>query len=117
MSLTALLDRSLTIERQTATADARGGTVLTFAAIATNVPCAISPASASVTTDYARRDMIVDHHVYTTANLDAILPNGLQLGDRFSDGSAHYLVKAVKKNANAQITGEVLYEADCEKRT
>ena len=39
------------------------------------------------------------------------------LGDRFNDAGTYYLVKAVKKRANAQITSEVLYQLDCERRT
>jgi hypothetical protein len=116
MSLTALLDRTMNLERQTATADGSGGTVRTFAAILTNVPCALTPAAASVVADYARLDMIVNYTVYTTADLDILVTGGAQLGDRFTDGSVHYLVKAVKKSANALITAEPLYEIDCESR-
>ena len=117
MSLTALLDRLLNYERQTPTADASGGTIRTFSAILTNVPCAIAPASASIAADYARRDMIVDYQVFTTTDLDTVVPTGAKLGDRLTDGSVYYLIKAVKKSANKQITREVLYELDCERRT
>jgi hypothetical protein len=117
MSLTALLDRTLTLERQVVAADASGGATRTFSALLTNVPCAVAPASASVVADYARLDMIVDYHVYTTLDLDAAIPGGAKLGDRFTDGSVHYLVKVVKKSANAQITSAVLYQLDCERRT
>ena len=116
MSLTALLDQTMNLERQTATADASGGTVRTFAAVLSSVPCATAPASALVVADYARRDMLVDYHVYTTADLDSLIPGGAKLGDRFTNGSVHYLVKSVMKNANAQITAEVLYQLDCERR-
>lgn len=115
MSLTALLDKSLTIERQTVTADASGGSVRSFATLLSNIPCALMPATASVKADYARLDMIVDYHIYTTADLDTLTPGGVKLGDRFVDGSVYYLIKAVKKSANAQITDEVLYELDCER--
>ena len=119
MSLTALLDRSLTLERPSLAADASGGAVRSFSAILSNIPCAIAPASAKVVADYARLDMLVDHHVYTTADLDTLVPGGggVKLGDRFADGPVHYLVKAVKKSANAQITSELLYQVDCERRS
>ena len=116
MSLTALLDQSLNVERQTVSADASGGSVRTFAVVLNRVPCAVAPASASVVSDYARRDMIVDYTVYTTADLDTLLPGGVNLGDRLTDGIVYYLVKTVKKSANAQITNELLYQLDCEKR-
>jgi hypothetical protein len=116
MSLTALLDQSLTLERQTVTADNSGGAVRTFGQLLTNLPCMVEPASAKVASDYARLDMVVDYHVYTTADLDTLISGGAKLGDRFTDGTVYYLVKAVKKSADAQITNEVLYRVDCERR-
>ena len=116
MSLTALLDQSLTLERQSVSADSSGGSVRTFSAVMNKVPCAVAPASASVVSDYARRDMIVDYTIYTTTDLDTLVPNGANLGDRLTDGTVYYLIKAVKKSANAQITSEVLYQLDCERR-
>jgi hypothetical protein len=116
MSLTALLDRTMNLERQATSADGSGGTVRTFAAILSNIPCAVTPAAASVVADYARLDMIVNYTLYTTADLDTVVTGGAQLGDRFTDGSVYYLVKAVKKSANALITSEPLYEIDCERR-
>ena len=116
MSLTALLDQTLTIERQSVTLDASGGSTRSFSAVLSNVPCAVAPASASVVADYARRDMVVDYHVYTTTDLDSAVSGGVKLGDRLTNGSLYYLVKAVKKSANAQITGELLYQLDCERR-
>jgi hypothetical protein len=116
MSLTALLDQSLNLERQTISADASGGTVRTFAAVLSNIPCAVGPASASVVTDNARRDMIVDYQAYTTTDLDTLVPGGVKLGDRLTNGVVYYLVKDVKKSANKQITSELLYQLDCERR-
>jgi hypothetical protein len=116
MSISILLDQSLTIQRQTITPDASGGSTRTFTALLTNVACAVSPASAAVAADYARRDMIVDSHVYTTADLDSLLTGGLRLGDRITDGTIYYLVKGVKKSANAAVSSDVIYQADCERR-
>ena len=117
MSLTALLDRSLNLERQSITPDGSGGAIRSFSAVLSNIPCALAPASASVVADYARRDMIVDYHVYTTSDLDTLVPGGAKLGDRLADGAVYYLVKDVKKSANKQITSELLYQLDCERRT
>ena len=50
-------------------------------------PARSQPASASIAADYARRDMVVDSHVYTTADLDTLIPGGVRLGDRFTDGT------------------------------
>jgi hypothetical protein len=116
MSLTALLDQTLTIERQTVTLDNSGGSTRSFSTVLSNVPCAVAPARATVVADYARRDMVVDHHVYTTSGLDTLVPGGVKLGDRLTDGSVYYLVKAVKKSANKLITTEPLYQLDCARR-
>ncbi len=116
MSLSALLDQTLTVQRQSTTADASGGTTRTFANVLSNVPCAIAPARASVVADYARRDMVVNYHVYTTTDLDAAIAGGVGLTDRLTDGTRYYLVKAVLRSANALVTSEVLYQIDCELR-
>jgi hypothetical protein len=115
MSLSTLLDRSLIYQRQATTPDGSGGAVRTFATLLVAVPCAISPASAAVSTDYARRDMIVDYSLYTTADLDTLLSGGPLLGDRLVDGAVYYLVKTVKKSANAAVSSQPLYRLDCQR--
>jgi hypothetical protein len=114
MSISALLDKSFAYQRQSVATDASGGAVRTFATILSAVPCAVSPASAAVVADYARRDMIVTYQVYTNADLDNLVSGGAKLGDRFTDGTRFYLVKDVKKSANALVTSEPLYQLDCE---
>lgn len=114
MSLGALLDQVLTIERPAVAADSSGGTTRTFAAVLTGVACAVSPATAAVVADYARRDMRVDYSIFTTVDLDAVVSGGIRLGDRLTDGSVRYLLKSVKKSANKLVTAEVLYQLDCE---
>lgn len=115
MSISALLDQSLTLQRPTVTSDASGGSVRAFNAILNNIPCAVSPASAAIAADYARRDMVVNYRIYTNLDLDSAVSGGVQLGDRLTDGSHYYLVKAVKRSANALVTAEVLFEIDCER--
>ena len=116
MSLTALLDQSFAYERATSTQDPSGGSTRTFSQLLPALPCAISPATAKVTADYARQDILVNYHVYTTADLDTLVPSGPKLNDRLTTNTTHYLIKAVKKSANALITSEVLYQLDCERR-
>jgi hypothetical protein len=116
MSLSALLDQSFAYERPALTPDPSGGSTRTYSQLITNLPCSVSPATAKVAADYARQDMLVNYHVYTTADLDTLLPGGPKLNDRLTSSSTHYLVKAVKKSANALITTEVLYQLDCERR-
>ena len=116
MSISALLDQRLAIQRQQVTADASGGALRTFTTLLTNVPCAVSPAKSAVTAEYARRDIVVDHHLFTTTDLDSDLPGGIHLGDRFTDGAIYYLIKGILKSANAQVSAEVLYQIDCERR-
>ena len=114
MSISALLDRSLTLQRQTITRDGSGAAVRGFATILANVACAVAPASAAIVSDYAHRDMIVTYHVYITADLDTLVSGGAKLGDRLTDGTRIYLVKAVKKSANGLVSAEPLYQLDCE---
>ncbi len=116
MPFSTLLDRRLTLQRQQLTSDASGGTTRTFVDVLTLLPCAIAPASAGVVADYARRDMIVNHHVYTTADLDGLIAGGVRLGDRIADGGVIYLVKAVLRSANTAVSAEVVYQLDCERR-
>jgi hypothetical protein len=116
MSLSALLDQSFTLERPPLTPDPSGGATRTYSPLVSNIPCALSPATAKVVADYARLDMLVNYHVYTTADLDTLIPGGPKLNDRLTAASNHYLIKAVKKSANALVTSEPLYQLDCERR-
>jgi len=115
MSLSSLLDQTLSLQRATITQDASGGSTRTFAQILANIPCLPEPAAASVIADYARRDMLVNYTIYTTSDLDTLIAGGVQVNDRFTDGSVYYVVKASRKNANSQISSEVLYQLDCER--
>jgi uncharacterized protein YabN with tetrapyrrole methylase and pyrophosphatase domain len=90
--------------------------VRTFSPVLLNMPCAASPASAAVQADYARRDLIVNYHVYTSSDLDTLIPGGVKLGDRLVDGADIYLVRAVLKSANAAVSAAPLYQIDCERR-
>ncbi|HWE02446.1 MAG TPA: hypothetical protein VG326_08540 [Tepidisphaeraceae bacterium] len=116
MSISALLDQRLTIQRQQLTADASGGSVRTFATILSSVPCAVSPAKSAVVAEYGRRDILVDHHIFTTIDLESALAGGIRLGDRLTDGVVYYLVKGVLKSSNLQVSNEMLYQVDCERR-
>jgi hypothetical protein len=103
MSISTLLDKKLSLQRPALTRDASGGALRAYSSLLANIPCAIAPATAKIAADYARRDMIVDHHVYTTTDLDTLIPGGVKLGDRFAEGAVFYLVKAVKKSANTAV--------------
>jgi hypothetical protein len=114
MSISALLDQSLTLQRQAISRDSSGAAVRTFATILANVACAVGPASAAIVADYARRDVIVTYHVFTSADLDTLVSGGANIGDRLTDGTRYYLVKAVLKSANSLVSAEPLYQLDCE---
>jgi len=116
MSLSSLMNVKLTLQRATTTSDASGGTTRSFTDLLADIPCLADPATTKVIADYARRDMLVNYSVYTTTDLDALLPTGgVKINDRFTDGSLFYVVKASRKNANLQISNEVLYQMDCER--
>ena len=46
--------------------------------------------------------------------IEPLVAGGARLGDRFTDGTKSYLVKTVKKSANALVSAEPLYQVDCE---
>jgi len=116
MSISSLLDQQLTLERQETSFDASGGAVRTFTALLADIPFSIAAASAAVVANYGRLDMVVNHHLYTTTDLDAFPFGGARLGDRLTDGVVFYLVKSVLKSANRQVSSEVIYQIDCERR-
>lgn len=99
MDIGDFLDRTVSIERQTTSADASGGTTRTFAVVASNVPAAIAPLSDRVMTDYARRQMEVDHAVY----LMPVSGVTVKLGDRVNDGGTYYVVVGRKNWSNANL--------------
>lgn len=116
MSLSSLLDQTMNLERATVTPDACGGSSRAYTQILAGIPVLAEPASTKTITDYARRDMLVNYSVYTTTDLDALLPaGGVKINDRLTDGSIYYVVKASRRNANLQISSEVLYQLDCER--
>ena len=105
----------MNLERATITPDASGGSSRTFTQILASIPVFVEPATTKVIADYARRDMLVNYTLYTTADLDALISGGVKINDRFVDGSVHYVVKASRKNSNLQVSNEVLYQLDCER--
>ena len=115
MSFSALLDRHLIIQRQEETPAPGGGTILTFGTLLSNIPCAVSPASAFITAQYASRGIVVDHHIYIGSDLDSLLSGGLQVGDQLTQNGVNYGVKAVKKFSNEVISADAIYQIDCER--
>ena len=113
MSLSALLDQSLSLQRATITADGSGAAVQVCDGIGERRVRGGAREHA-VVVDYARRDVIVTYHVYTTADLDTLVAGGANLGDRLTDGTRYYLVKAVRKSANSLVSADPLYQLDCE---
>lgn len=115
MSVALLLDRRLTLQRATAAPDASGGSTRTFANLI-GLPCSVQAVSSKVAADYARRDLVVDHHVFTNVDLDSAISGGVRLGDRLTDGIAVYLVQGVLKSANANVTADIIFQLDCTRR-
>ena len=78
-------------QRQTATKDASGGEVVTFAAVNSGVRCDIQPASASVALQYMERQMNVSHTIYFGTDIQA------KPGDRFVSGTRNFKFQGYRR--------------------
>src|SRR5690242_473571 len=104
-----LFDKLITHERGTATKGAIGGTAWSYSTQTSNVAAAIYPAKAHVTSEYARRNIRVNYHIATDADL------GAKIGDRFNYGGAFYVVHGVGRFDNGALGSLVVVVHDCEK--
>lgn len=111
MSLSDFLDKTLTLDRRANTKDDIGTPVAGgFSTIASGVACCLWPASARTVSEFAKRDMVVDHQIVTTTDI------GARANDRITIGGGHYIVKAYSAYDNATISSSPLYMAAAEKR-
>ena len=104
-------DKTLTLQRLTATLDGSGMPVAssTASTLATFSGC-IQPASDRVVNDYRARNMLVDYQVYTIADLSAV---AIKVGDRVKDGGTFYVVQGVKPYASLLSSSDKLWVLDC----
>lgn len=119
--IATLLTYSFTLQRSVQTQDASGGVSRTWSDVLQNVPLSVQPASARTVTNYAIRQQVVSHKLYTNIDMDAAASllggtvGGAKIGDRWSDGAGnYYLVKDYYKRFNPAITPEPLCVTDCE---
>jgi hypothetical protein len=113
---TSLMDKSVSVQRETKGQDASGATTrASFASVATAVQCAIQSASSRQVDDYARRNIRITNVIYSEYDFDANLSGGLKLGDQIVDGSTVYVVKTVDQDRNANLSPTPLYKITCER--
>jgi hypothetical protein len=131
VSLSDFLDRLVTIKRAGQTRDAGGGVVRAFVTLANpdtdqplqHMPFAKAPARLSVVESYARRNVVVDHLLWTNQPLETLIPAdgnhkaGLNLNDQLVDeGSGEIFVVRgpALKYQNAAVSPDTLYEVHCQ---
>ena len=109
--LSALLDRTMDHQRQTASKDAIGGNVPTWAVQNDDEPVAVWSAGSATLRTFLRRDIEGTHVIATARDLSATTK------DRFYDGTVYYTVNGVERFTNTAITAETLYLHDVTVRT
>jgi hypothetical protein len=109
--LSAMLDKTVQHQRQSAVKDSIGGNTPTWATQNADVKAAIWPAGSSTVRGFGRRDIVGTHMIATDRNLSATTK------DRFSHGGVYYVVNGVEPYSNAGVTTEVLYLHDVTLRT
>lgn len=81
----------------------------TYAAIQSNIPCTIAPASFTTTKELEREDVVVQNEIHTSTNVRA------RMGDRWNIGGVFYLVLAYKA-FTSPFTGTIVYTSVTGKR-
>lgn len=109
----ALIDTSLAYQDQSTAPDGTGGTTQSWAKVV-DFPCAIQPASSNTITLYAKRQITVTTAIYTTTDLNNIVPRGINSGDRVTDGSTFWIIKGFQRQQNSILSPEPIYRIDCE---
>ncbi len=108
-----LLTSSLTVQRQTASADAAGGATRAWANrgdLPEAIPCRIEPASWHLSRQFARDDATVIYEVFTQIDL------AVTRRDRvIVDGTA-YQVEAYRPQESFPATGLAVYQTVVSKR-
>lgn len=110
----ALIDTSLAYQQFSAAPDGTGGTTQSWVTVVSNFPCAIQPSSSNTVIAYAKRQITVDTAIYTTTDLDNIVTNGINSGDKLTDGSSFWIVKGFQRQQNSILSPEPIYRIDCE---
>jgi hypothetical protein len=118
MSLTSLLDVTCNVQRQTATADAVGSLVPSWANRLTNIPCVIQPSSTTAVPafggDFSRPDAVFLFSVVTAVDIQATTQDRIVVSAGPYAGT--YPVKGYIVSSNAMISGEIVATTYCIKR-
>lgn len=113
MIFDSLLTSSLTVQRQTASADAAGGTARSWANrgdLPSAIPCRIEPASWHLSRQFARDDATVVYEVFTEVDV------GATRQDRFIVDGVTYQVEAYRPQDSLPAAGLTLFNTVVSKR-
>src|SRR5580698_5893807 len=113
MIFDTLLTSSLTVQRQSASADAAGGAVRSWANrgdLPDGIPCRIEPASWHLSRQFARDDATVIYEVFTQVDLAATRQDRLIV-----DGVA-YQVEAYRPQNSFPASGLAIFQTVVSKR-
>ncbi len=111
----ALMDKTISVERATTTKDAGGGTLRSFASVASGLTASIQPMRGSEQDLYLRRNITVDTTIYTEADLATLLTGGLKVEDRIigPDGQKYVVRGGILPKSNTVISPVPLYQIAC----
>lgn len=106
MSLDALLTHTAVPQRKSVTAGIVGGQVPSWSNITTAVACRRQDAKSETKRRYAVDNILVTHTIITEYS-------GIQVGDRFVDGSTYWIVKGIQRRSEIG-SMDTFYVYDCE---
>ncbi len=99
-----MLDKTVTIERAIHTQDAVGGDTVTWAAVASNVKCAIYPKKfQAASEDFRVEDWSGEFEIVFAQDYEC------QPGDRVKHGTTYYWIESATPFSNLALSDEVVY--------
>jgi head-tail adaptor len=113
MILDSMLTSSLTVQRQTATADAAGGSERAWTNrgdLPAAIPCRIEPASWHLSRQFARDDATVFYEIFTQVDLAATRQ------DRVIVDGVTYQVEAYRPQGALAVAGLTVFQTVVSKR-
>lgn len=109
--LSAMLDKTGTLQVDTASKDAAGGVTSSYSASYSNVACAVWPKGSGPSSEFQRTDMLGTHVIATDTDY------GAKANDRWLISGVYYLVLGVEPFSNSAVTTENLFLHNCTLRT
>lgn len=108
-----LIDQTLAYQQQSVVADAGGGAIQSWATVIAAVPVAIQPPSTKIVNQFLQRQIEISFAIYTTMELQTLVPGGIVAGDRLTDGTKWYRIEGWRRDQNFVLSDEPLYCLPC----